>query len=855
MTRAYLTSSRSLLCCSAVVLAAAVASCAGEAPPSPAPPPPVAPPPATTLALTPTPAVSAACPAAAPPDAGAPEYFEDERSAREKPERAGDLCGTSESNLARAMDAVAKGAGKGNVVSAAPWDKRSKPAQLDRVAKRFNLDKKEQDALARSGFVVPARLTFPSYSHAFHEIYQSEMPLYVSVDAILHAVYIGNDRTLERVEQRRLAPLLGRTLAALHCTLPKVAPSYPPEVARDLDVYLTVARSLLDERPVSAAFEGSDAEATSLVKRALDAASLAVVPLFGRDRYVDFTMFTPRGHYTRSPDLTRYFRAATWLARVELNLVSRSSRSSASTDAADPRETPREAIDALALADLAERAGAMDAIRAMDAAWSAFAGIREDVPLDHLASIRSRAAIADLRAPDAFDQLKAAIGQGYTRTTRLHFMPKGTRELPVIATLLGPRVVADAAATQALVEPVTPGRHVVHAAEMAYALGLDRAKAHLGGEIAAHPLLAQNLDKARQITRTPRSSNDLYSAWLGAALALAERPSGALPSFMKTEAFADMRVGSAIAAFAQLKHNTVLIAGNAYDQGGCEIPDGYVEPAPAVYRALVAYAERGLAAAKVFDPKDEARSFEYFTRTAKILRALGSIAASELEGRALSADEQRFLSMILEMTMGATSAPPTYTGWYFDLFPTRTDALAGADFIADYFTSGEKGVISYVGASAPRLGVFVVDTNGSPRVVVGPVARAYEHQGPLAKRLDDESAKELRDVSDPWAASYTLPAPPPVPVSVTFSDLNSGIEVTIHAGADQRAITIEALDHHRRVLQAITRSAPKGKTTLTLRPASKARPIEAFHVHAGAAHGFTELKMEGTSIDLSGGTL
>ena len=71
-----------------------------------------------------------------------------------------------------------------------------------------------------------------------------------------------------------------------------------------------------------------------------------------------------------------------------------------------------------------------------------------------------------------------------------------------------------------------------------------------------------------------------------------------------------------------------------------------------------------------------------------------------------------------------TGYPPMYTGWYFDLFFARQDdGMRGADFIADYFTSADG--IAYVGAAAPRLGVFVVDTNGSPRAFVGPVARSY----------------------------------------------------------------------------------------------------------------------------------
>jgi hypothetical protein len=131
--------------------------------------------------------------------------------------------------------------------------------------------------------------------------------------------------------------------------------------------------------------------------------------------------------------------------------------------------------------------------------------------------------------------------------------------------------------------------------DIAYLLGNDRGKAWIKDDLAQFPALAANLDKARKILGDAPRTDDLYTAWLDALRALAARPSGAVPSFMDTDAFADFRVNTTLAGFAQLRHNYVLIAGQAYGEGGCEIPDGYVEPAPAVYDALARYADSGAA--------------------------------------------------------------------------------------------------------------------------------------------------------------------------------------------------------------------------------------------------------------------
>jgi hypothetical protein len=74
---------------------------------------------------------------------------------------------------------------------------------------------------------------------------------------------------------------------------------------------------------------------------------------------------------------------------------------------------------------------------------------------------------------------------------------------------------------------------------------------------------------------------------------LANPTEGQHPSFMDGDAYADLRLDSALTAYGQLRHNHVRISAQMYDEGGCDIPDGYVEPAIESYRALAAYAVKG----------------------------------------------------------------------------------------------------------------------------------------------------------------------------------------------------------------------------------------------------------------------
>src|SRR5262245_18122741 len=122
---------------------------------------------------------------------------------------------------------------------------------------------------------------------------------------------------------------------------------------------------------------------------------------------------------------------------------------------------------------------------------------------------------------------------------------------------------------------------------------------------------------------------------------------------------------------AQLRHGNVLLAGQPYDEDGCVIPDGWVEPVPAVWDALLVYAERGAAAIAEIDPAGAPEAKAYFARLTLVLKVLRKITDYELAGQPLPEEAKRFLSLVVEMAPGSTGGPPTYTGWYFDLFQGR----------------------------------------------------------------------------------------------------------------------------------------------------------------------------------------
>jgi hypothetical protein len=156
-----------------------------------------------------------------------------------------------------------------------------------------------------------------------------------------------------------------------------------------------------------------------------------------------------------------------------------------------------------------------------------------------------------------------------------------------VLTLLGPRLVPDVFLPGLLGDPSVKDRTELKAADFGYALGHERAKAYLTEDMARFSGLTEKLDQGRRELRARLSGDSLYDNWLAAVAGLSDQPAGALPFFMQSDAFRDLRLNSALVGFGQIRHNYVLIAAQGSFEGGCVIPSGYVEPAPATYEALI----------------------------------------------------------------------------------------------------------------------------------------------------------------------------------------------------------------------------------------------------------------------------
>ena len=260
----------------------------------------------------------------------------------------------------------------------------------DSVRMKMRLTSAEEKLGNANGFFVTERLSFDSFGSALREVYTNDLPVFISTDAVLHAIHMSYNLILQEAELNVLEPKLRELLADLHAAVPALKDRYGhlPDMAQplnDLDVYLTVPRKLLEGAAVEPVFD-ENAEVVQTLMDYIADEGFVSHPLFSEVcRMIDYSQFTPRGHYTDREELTRYFQAMIWLGRTEIYLSSPQTK----TCKASEEDVQRQTVLSL-LVDEAMQIADTDALFAeMESIIQLFVGESDNVTLDNLRELRS----------------------------------------------------------------------------------------------------------------------------------------------------------------------------------------------------------------------------------------------------------------------------------------------------------------------------------------------------------------------------------------------------------------------------------------------------------------------------------
>lgn len=651
---------------------------------------------------------------------------------------------------------------------------------FDSIATRFFLTEPERARFRSEGVTNVDHVQAYSMATAYHAIYTRDLPVLVTTDSVLHALHRSFDRVLMDLEEGLFTATIIDVLASAHSTLETNKSKFCckfAETARDADLYLTVARNLLAGAgatapgaalPVASKL-GTDAAARDVLGRIaslrLETPDSAGTPIYGGLRYVDWSQFKPRGHYTKSAGLQKYFRALMWLGRADLGFT---------IAPPDPRtkqkaNSDRELRAASLVTWLVSAAGKAKAMDGMSAAIDYLVGRADSLTMQSLGRALDHAGVKDpLRLLDRTtlgavrDTVLGASDQ-QIRSQVLVSPAEDPKEVPPPKTfqVFGQRFAIDSFVLSKVVydsivfKDKKIKRFMPSALDVMAALGNDDAVELLRPELEKYPYSTNLLALRRTVDERPASEwqETAYGRWLDALRTLDDRnKSPRVPASMRRTAWRRKQLQTQLASWAELRHDTILYAKQSYGATvACEYPEGYVEPYPELFGKLRSLAfELGARLGALEVPgsqqgspllsslKQKQQFFEAFGKTMLQLEAL---SRKELAAAPFTREEASFLKRTIDIR-GGGSGPPTYTGWYPQLFyghdPTEWDPT-----VADIHTDPEHQGTLEVGVGNANFIVVAVDNGKDRAAYVGPVYSYYEFSRPASDRLTDEEWQDL----------------------------------------------------------------------------------------------------------------
>jgi hypothetical protein len=641
-------------------------------------------------------------------------------------------------------------------------------------ASALKLNDAEQGILRDRGFVISRRQGFPTFTWGYSAVYAQDLPVFVSADSILYAVHQSFDAMLAAIEKSTLVGDVQTMLDAMRARLVAgEGGDFGDQGRRDADLYLAVAESLLAGSAQAPVAGASAADVSALFSGAMAAEGAMSLFLFGMKRNIDFSQFTPRGHYKGDPVLERYFRAMIWLGRIDFPIIEYTVGGDGTVQETLHRDLLAAAFALGAVMDDTATAR----WQRIDAIVGAFVGEHDAMTPPQLTALQADLGIGDAtglaaKSDDEIVQAIVAGGYGQQRiSSQIVISPPHAGTLPLAATflLMGQRYVVDSHVFSNVVydrvnHPGAPPRMLPDPLDVAYAaLHNDQAAALLATGLARYGY-APELERMRILVDAHGDdywSANLYNSWLGALRALSPsaaelgaRAANGLPAVAGTEAWGRRLLNTQLASWAELRHDTILYVKQSYSAGStCEFPDAYVEPSPEFFARIGALAAKGSAVVQQL-PSGGDVAATYFAHLGDVAAILQRMAEHQRTGAAQDAADLAFINDAVKASTGGCG-PPSAAGWYPRLFYGGTTSdLTFDPTIADVHTAptdeagNPVGNVLHVATWSPRLMVVTFDTCTGPRAYAGPVSSYFEITTRDYQRLDDQTWSKMTPPAD-----------------------------------------------------------------------------------------------------------
>jgi len=650
---------------------------------------------------------------------------------------------------------------------------------FDQMGLRFDLAAVEPLLESNGWAVMEYRFAFPEVDRddivaPYECLKEMDVPIFVTSDTLLHLYHIQFDETLKEIEQEEFCADIAELTTAL---LDDALAEYEQfsgdlkEAARRNVAYLAVAQKLIDpqadvpplvQEPVAAELARIEAHA-----------GFAASNIFIYEE--DYSQYVPRGHYTQSEQLKRYFKTLMWYGRMAMLLKGAENWGVVGEALISVYDAKIQTMQAVLLADSLQKVQAgqrtgLHLWQRIYAITAFYVGLADDLtPMEYLAAVEEvfgqefvpaemldeedffalKVQLSLLRSPKIFggtgnpwvvppitDQ---TLNEVLEKTKGMRFM--GQRFVPdsyMFQQLVFPQVL-DYTGTD---QPFTLGFTGVRLARC-YPRGLD-VMAMLGSTQAKKILTVLgdtdyvNYDKQFNMLKAQFDQFDvsdwnqnLYWGWLYSLVALVQPAPAGYPNFMRTEVWETKQLNAALASWTELRHDTILYAKQSYTPRELGVPNisGYVEPVPEFYARLLALTQMTREGLSNFDALSTTAE-QRLVSLEQILSRLIELANKELTGQPLSEADQWYIVDIVE------SLERTVIG--------VNDQGASTALVADVHTHSFEQKVVEEGTGYVDL-IFVACQNayGDIFLAAGPVLSYYEFKHPMSDRLTDEAWRQI----------------------------------------------------------------------------------------------------------------
>ena len=635
---------------------------------------------------------------------------------------------------------------------------------INNIANLFlykDIDNEFIDKIAQQNFAITPGANLQLF-HVYEENNYRQIPNFITTDLFLQAFHMYFSYVLKVLEQEQFIPILSDLCYSLYNESMQLTNSTDADIKEQaayhatfyaIPFYLLTGEKLTIPKEYEADFQREISN--------INAQSDDFSPYLGvMDVYFPYSLFKPRGHYTRKTQMQAYFKAMMWLQTATFCKSS-------------PDKLKQTIYSAFLLNTCKSKNG--------KPLMSLYNSVYE--PIVFLIGLPDNLSIMDIALfleKQGINQLKTALSPESVKKVDnmlVQLAKKRNRIKPLIEVgcidkinFMPQRYLVD---NEILLNMVDPNANSIRA----YPKGLDIFAAF--GSESASSLLTDFYNEKENWPKFPEKmsqmktkfskydewNSSIYNKWIESLLEM-QKTDKNYPCFMQTKAWDYKNLNTSLASWAELKHDAILYGEQPMtaECGGGGPPKpivvGYVEPNLRFWNKLeeLTILTKSLLEKHGLLSEDLAGKTEQLVNYAQFL---SQVSKKELNREKLTESEYQTIeymgSSVEYFTLSVIDPDIYFDNWSRVEGPDKSIAVVADIYTRNVAGCDKCGVLHVATGNANNIYV-VVEIEGYLYLTKGATFSYYEFVQPLNTRLTDEEwQKMLEDKKAPPVQKWMQP--------------------------------------------------------------------------------------------------